>query len=115
MKANWNDPVGRVRIIGHIEAISYFLLLGVAMPMKYFADMPWAVTYTGWAHGALFVALMLAIAAAFFGKHLGFKLSALAVIASLLPFGPYLVDRKLARSEAGELTADGKRSSLPPK
>ena len=45
-----------LRILGNIEGISYLLLLGVAMPMKYYFEMPMAVKITGMAHGVLFVA-----------------------------------------------------------
>ena len=32
--------VGRLRAVGMVEAVSFLLLLGVAMPLKYFAGMP---------------------------------------------------------------------------
>ena len=35
-----------LRILGNIEGISYLLLLGVAMPMKYYFEMPMAVKIT---------------------------------------------------------------------
>ena len=43
------------RKIAIAEGISYILLLFIAMPLKYWANMPQAVKYTGWAHGLLFV------------------------------------------------------------
>ncbi|MGB6222208.1 DUF3817 domain-containing protein [Haloferula sp.] len=95
------DPVGRVRWIGMAEGISYLLLLGIAMPLKYWAEMPMAVRVTGSAHGGLFVLLMLVTAAAWGSKSLSTKDSALVVVASLLPFGPFLIDRRLAKDEAG--------------
>ena len=36
-----------LRILGNIEGISYLLLLGVAMPMKYYFETPMAVKITG--------------------------------------------------------------------
>ncbi|BCX48868.1 membrane protein YdzA [Haloferula helveola] len=101
-KASFAHPVGRVRIVGWIEGISYLLLLGVAMPLKYLADLPMAVKIVGWAHGVLFVVLMLLILIAWIGKKLSFGHSALMVIASLLPFGPFFIDRKLAADESGD-------------
>ncbi|MCH5690241.1 DUF3817 domain-containing protein [Niabella sp. W65] len=41
--------------IAFLEGISYLLLLLVAMPLKYLADIPEGVKYIGWAHGVLFV------------------------------------------------------------
>lgn len=71
------------------------------MPLKYLADMPLAVRITGSLHGGLFVLLMLVTAAAWGSKVLSTKDSALVVVASLLPFGPFLIDRRLAKDEAG--------------
>ena len=38
-----------------VEAISYLILLLIAMPLKYIFDIPEAVKYMGWVHGWLFV------------------------------------------------------------
>ncbi|HAW97556.1 MAG TPA: hypothetical protein DCX67_03400, partial [Opitutae bacterium] len=35
--------IKNLRILGNVEGISYLLLLCVAMPLKYLADMPLAV------------------------------------------------------------------------
>lgn len=43
-------------LVGHLEGISFLLLLGVAMPLKYLAKLPIAVTIAGSIHGILFVA-----------------------------------------------------------
>ncbi len=50
------SAVGRLRAVGMVEAVSFLLLLGVAMPLKYFAGMPLAVKIAGWIHGLLFIA-----------------------------------------------------------
>jgi integral membrane protein len=94
-----NDPVGRVRAVGWLEGVSYLLLLGVAMPLKYLADMPEAVRYVGWAHGLLFMALLLQTAIAWLGRSLTFRQALMVGVASLLPFGPFVIDRRLAKAE----------------
>jgi len=33
-------PVGRLRALGMLEAVSFLILLGVAMPLKYLAGLP---------------------------------------------------------------------------
>ena len=48
----------RLRILGYVEGVSTLLLFGVAMPLKYAADMPEAVTIVGMVHGILFMALV---------------------------------------------------------
>jgi integral membrane protein len=94
-----STSIGRVRLVGIIEGISYLLLLGVAMPLKYMADMPQAVSIVGMAHGLLFVLFCLVLLLAWLGEHLSFRLAALAFLATLFPFGPWLIDRKLAALE----------------
>ncbi|MFC4596621.1 DUF3817 domain-containing protein [Cohnella hongkongensis] len=90
-----NTPIGRLRVVGTLEAISFLVLLLVAMPLKYFADYPDAVSVVGMAHGVLFVLYLLAIANALAARKLSWLLSALSVIAAFIPFGPFLVDRKI--------------------
>jgi len=93
-----HTPVGRVRVIGFTEGISFLLLMGVAMPLKYLADQPLAVTYVGWAHGLLFILLCLATFQAWAGGALSFRRSLIVFCAALFPFGPFLIDRRLAQT-----------------
>ena len=83
-----------LRVIRVVEGVSFLLLLGVAMPLKYFADTPQAVSVVGMAHGLLFVALYLAAAWAW-AKGLPGRLAGLAMVAAVLPGGPFWVDGKL--------------------
>jgi integral membrane protein len=101
---NWKTSVGRVRICGTIEGVSFIVLMGVAMPLKYLAGMPTAVKWPGWIHGILFVVYCLAILMALVNGRLSFGKSVLAFVASLLPFGPFLIDRTLAKDEAEEIS-----------
>ena len=40
-------PIGRLRAMGFIEGMSLLILLFVAMPLKYWAGYPMAVTIVG--------------------------------------------------------------------
>lgn len=102
-------PVDRVRTVGRIEGVSFLLLLGVAMPLKYFADQPLAVTYVGWAHGVLFIALALVTFSAWSDRHLSFGQASLVALGALLPFGPYLIERWLPGHPR-----HGERLEVPP-
>ncbi len=85
-------------LIGRLEAISFLILLLVAMPMKYMMDMPLAVTYFGWIHGLLFM-IYLYLAMIVKGvENWNFARLATAVVAALLPFGPFIFERKLKRA-----------------
>ena len=74
--------------------------MGVAMPLKYFADLPEAVKWVGWLHGILFILYGLTILAALVEGRISFGKSVLAFCASLIPLGPFLIDRRLAVDEA---------------
>lgn len=94
----FSDPVGRVRIVGLLDGISYLVLLGCSV-LKRVADMPQGVKIFGPIHGALVVLLILVIFQAWGKKALTTKQSGLVFLASLLPFGPFIIDRKLAEEE----------------
>lgn len=84
-----------LRILGNIEGISYLLLLGIAMPMKYYFGMPMAVKITGMAHGVLFVAYCLLLAICMKKFEWTFKFGVYLFIATLVPFGTFVTDRKV--------------------
>lgn len=83
------------RKVAVAEGISYILLLFIAMPLKYWAEMPLAVKYTGWAHGLLFVLYIALLVMAFVEYKWSLKKTAMFGVASLLPFAPFWVDKKL--------------------
>lgn len=89
----------RFRIIGILEGISYLILLFIAMPLKYLADMPLPVKYTGWAHGVLFVLFGIALLQVWYVRRWSFLKVVGAFIASLLPFGTFVLDKRLKREE----------------
>ncbi len=102
MKPNLAHAVGRIRLCGYLEGISFLLLLFVAMPLKYIFEMPMAVRYTGMAHGVLFILLILLLVTGWLERKISAKHAGLAFLASLFPFGPFLIDRKLAVDERTE-------------
>lgn len=89
------SPIPWLRYTAMAEGVSYLLLLGMAMPLKYLADMPMAVKVVGWVHGLLFILLMLMLVVCF--SRLKLKWTAITFIASLLPFGPFVIDPKLKK------------------
>jgi len=81
------------------EGISFLVLLGIAMPLKYFAGLPMAVKIVGYIHGFLFVAfVILALEAkSLYSKSFGWL--AAAFLASLLPFGTFIMDARWKKDE----------------
>lgn len=81
------------------EGISFLLLLFVAMPLKYFADMPMAVTIVGSAHGVLIIAFLILGWETKNEYQKNFGWLAKAVLASLLPFGTIVMDKQWKKEQ----------------
>ena len=78
-----------------LEGVSFLVLLGIAMPLKYMADMPLMVKYVGWAHGVLFVWYIICVLLARETFKLSFKATAIALAGSVLPFGTFYADKHI--------------------
>ncbi len=87
------------RIAAIAEGISFLVLLGIAMPLKYLAKIPIAVTIAGGIHGLLFIIFIrlawevknkYSKSAGWMGK---------AFLASILPFGTIIMDKQWKKEE----------------
>jgi len=94
------NSIQTLRILGNIEGISYLLLLGIAMPMKYFFGFPMAVKIVGMAHGVLFIAYCLLLALQMKANKWNLLFGIYLFVATLVPFGTFVTDRKLAKIAA---------------
>ncbi|MFB9053692.1 DUF3817 domain-containing protein [Formosa undariae] len=83
-----------LRIVGFLEGISYILLLGVAVPVKYVLDDPQYVKLLGMPHGLLFVAYIVLALLVGIELKWSVKTIGLVLIASLVPFGTFIADSK---------------------
>ena len=90
--------LGLLRIIGLLEGVSYLLLIGVAMPLKYFAQNEDPIYSTGLAHGLLFSLYVIFVFLVTFQLKWKFSTFALALVASVVPFGTFIADKKLFRN-----------------
>lgn len=88
-----------LRQLAIIEGISTLVLFFVAMPLKYFAGMPLAVTVVGSIHGLLFIALVVMLLVAMAKVPISRGLAAAGIIAAIVPGGPFFLERRLARIE----------------
>ncbi|MBE2231843.1 MAG: DUF3817 domain-containing protein [Chitinophagaceae bacterium] len=92
-------PYSPFRKIAFYEGISFLVLLFIAMPLKYFWEMPKAVTVVGSLHGILFVALGILALEVKRTYKLPFAWLVKAGLASLLPFGTFYMDREWKQEE----------------
>ena len=100
--SDMQTSLSRLRIIGDIEGISYLLLLGLAMPLKYLAGWPAAVTIAGSVHGLLFVGFLYALMEVWYRQKWSFLKVAGAFALSLIPFGTFYLSRQI-RKEEGQI------------
>ena len=90
-----NSLIDRLRLASLLDGISYLILLGIAMPLKYMADMPLAVRIVGSIHGFLFIALCILLLAALLKRKLTFAWCVIVFLCAIVPFAPFFIDRKL--------------------
>ena len=89
------SPEQRFKWVAYAEGASFLVLLGIAMPLKYLAGLPQAVRVVGMAHGVLFIAYVLLVFNALGAGRFDGRKAAWALLASLLPFGPFVLERRL--------------------
>ncbi|CAM3238439.1 DUF3817 domain-containing protein [Paenibacillus lupini] len=83
------------RWISYLEGASFLFLLCIAMPLKYMFDRPEAVAVTGGIHGFLFSLYLIAIVVMAVLFRWKIVRIAGAVLAAFLPFGPFVLERRL--------------------
>jgi len=93
MKKSKSSIFGTFLRIGHIEGVSYLLLLFVAMPLRKYAEMPKAVTVGGYIHGVLFIVYCIVLAITMKKLKWSFLKGLLAFILSLIPFGTFWLNK----------------------
>lgn len=69
------------------------------MPLKYIWKEPMAVKIFGMAHGVLFLALLVALVRVIALAHWPVSRAGLVFLASLIPFGPFLIDKRMRQWE----------------
>ena len=90
-----STPIRHFRLTALAEAISYLLLLFIAMPLKYVWQMPVAVKVTGMIHGVLFVVFCFTLYRAWLAAKWPLERAVMLFIASLIPFVPFWLDQRV--------------------
>lgn len=96
-----SNTLGRLRLTGIIEGLSFIILLVIAMPLKYYAGKPEMVSIVGMAHGVLFVLYIFLTVIAKFQYPWSWRRVLLLWVASIVPFGTFYADYKVLRHEEG--------------
>ena len=103
-----NKPFSLFRKVAFLEGISFLVLLFVAMPLKYFANMPMPVKIIGGIHGGLFVAFIILALIIFVSFKKNFYWLCKVVLASFMPFGTFYMDRQWKKEQQDALAFTGK-------
>lgn len=105
--------IRQLRTVGLVEGISFLLLLGVAMPLKYLAGLPAAVKIVGMAHGVLFILYVAAALHAALTLRWPVSRTLMVMAAAVLPAGPFLIDGWLRRQATEAAAPDNATSPAP--
>lgn len=99
-------PLGRgvnnlslLRLLGYLEGISFLLLLGVGMPLKYMYEIPTPNLFIGMTHGILFMAYCAWVYIVRTENKWNATKTFWAVLAAFLPFGTFVADVKIFREK----------------
>lgn len=95
----FKNALGRFRFMGILEGSSLVILLFIAMPLKYWFDMPAAVTIVGTIHGYIFLAYLIAIVYAMIAIRWPYRFTIGAVLSAFIPFGNFILDSRLKKLE----------------
>ena len=88
-----------LRKIGFAEGLSWLLLLGIAMPLKYIAGQPLPVRIVGWIHGLLFIVYIIQLYRVQRAYRWPLKKVILGCLAAFLPFGTWIFDAQLKKQQ----------------
>jgi integral membrane protein len=101
----FGNALRQLRVVGIFEGTSFLVLLGIAMPLKYIAQIPEVVLVVGWIHGLLWILYLFAALRAKIACAWSFATFFWAGMASVLPFGPFVFDWWLRRKESSAANA----------
>ncbi len=90
-------PLRVLRIASVIEGATLLLLFLVAMPLKYMADTPLAVTIVGPIHGAAFLIYTALVLQSFMSRLISVSEVARLMAVAFIPLGAWMVAGMLRR------------------
>jgi integral membrane protein len=93
----------RYRVMATVVGVLLILLFLVAMPLKYWAGIPWPVTVLGTAHGWLYALFFLSAVDLALRAKWTLQGAVIALVAGTVPFLSFVAERNVTRRmRAGE-------------
>jgi len=87
-----------LKIAALFEGSSLITLIFIALPFKYFLDMPQVVSLVGAVHGALFLIFVVTLLVHLGLGRINIKKTGVGMIASFIPFGTFIFSEKCLRT-----------------
>jgi integral membrane protein len=93
----------RYRVMANVVGVLLILLVVVAVPLKYLADIPEPVTVLGTAHGWLYALFFLSAIDLALRAKWSLKGAVVAIVCGTIPFLSFVAERTVTRKmRAGE-------------
>jgi integral membrane protein len=96
MNTKYQPVLKQLQFLAILEGISY-LSFALTMPLKYIYSLPEPNLYVGMAHGILFIAYCLWVLRLHLILKLKYSITALFLLASLIPLMTFWIDSKYLR------------------
>ncbi|MEZ5759179.1 MAG: DUF3817 domain-containing protein [Emcibacteraceae bacterium] len=93
------NPLHRFRMIALLEGVSFLLIFGVSLPLKYMLGIRTLPYIIGMSHGVLFLLYIILAIGLISAKHVNAGQFGRILIASIIPFGTFFNDRMLKQKE----------------
>jgi integral membrane protein len=89
-----------LRMVAIAEGISFLVSLLIAIPLQYLFDMPELITILSWMiHGTLVISFSFFVIIVFTPLDKDAMWLVKALLSSLIPFGPFILQRELKMEE----------------
>jgi integral membrane protein len=89
--------LGQLQFLAILEGISY-ISFGLTMPLKYVYGIKEPNYVVGMAHGVLFIAYVLWVLLVHFNRKVSYSKTFIMLVASLVPFMTFWVERKMLKT-----------------
>lgn len=97
MQTTTDTSLRNFRILAFVEGVSFLLILFVTMPLKYLYETPLPNKVVGIVHGFLFIGYCLYALQLKWERSWSIGKLLWLWLASIVPFGTFVADRKLLR------------------
>lgn len=89
--------LGRLQIVAFLEGLSFILLIGIAMPLKYYFGYEHATQGIGMIHGLLFISYVVMVFPVRSDLNWSWSRTFIVFLAAVVPLGTFVAEYKIFR------------------